>query len=120
MRLWHEDLIKKLPREQLLGQHRECCALRGNGWGRRHATVNYVFNYSPYFLYRYHLLIIEEMKSRGYNISDEWLDKNYRGRCAPSYKNLDSVQISYPIYKEHNSEYYNECIENLKSKNIIL
>ena len=34
MRLWHEDLIRKLPRQQLLGQHRECCALRGNGWAK--------------------------------------------------------------------------------------
>lgn len=33
MRLWHEVLIPKLPRQQLLGQHRECCALRGKGWG---------------------------------------------------------------------------------------
>ena len=48
MRLWHEDLIGKLPRSQLLGQHRECCALRGNGWGKKHATVDYVFSYSPY------------------------------------------------------------------------
>ncbi len=39
MRLWHETLISQLPRPQLLGQHRECCALRGNGWGRKHATV---------------------------------------------------------------------------------
>ena len=39
MRLWHEALISQLPRPQLLGQHRECCALRGNGWGRKHATV---------------------------------------------------------------------------------
>ena len=39
MRLWHQDLIPKLPRPQLLGQHRECCALRGNGWGKKHATV---------------------------------------------------------------------------------
>ena len=52
MRLWHQDMISKLPRQQLLGQHRECCALRGNGWGRQHATVNYVFRYSPYLLYR--------------------------------------------------------------------
>ena len=43
MRLWHEKLISKLPRQQLLGQHRECCALRGNGWGKKHATVDYVF-----------------------------------------------------------------------------
>lgn len=32
VRLWHEDLISRLPRQQLLGQHRECCALRGKGW----------------------------------------------------------------------------------------
>lgn len=51
MRLWHEELIPLLPRKQLLGQHRECCALRGNGWGRKHATVDYVFQHSPYKLY---------------------------------------------------------------------
>lgn len=54
MRLWHEALISQLPRPQLLGQHRECCALRGNGWGRKHATVDYVFTHSPYRLYAYH------------------------------------------------------------------
>jgi uncharacterized protein (TIGR02328 family) len=31
MRLWHIDLIDVLPRQQLLGQHRECTALRGKG-----------------------------------------------------------------------------------------
>ena len=64
MRLWHEDLIGKLPRPQLLGQHRECCALRGNGWGKKHATVDYVFTYSPYVLYQYHTLIMDEMEHR--------------------------------------------------------
>lgn len=34
MRLWHEDLIGKLPRPQLLGQHRECCALREKWMGQ--------------------------------------------------------------------------------------
>lgn len=31
MRLWNEEIIPLLPKNQLLGQHRECCALRGNG-----------------------------------------------------------------------------------------
>ena len=31
MRLWHEQLIPILPKNQLLGQHRECCAIRGDG-----------------------------------------------------------------------------------------
>ncbi|MGC8073848.1 pyrimidine dimer DNA glycosylase/endonuclease V, partial [Salmonella enterica] len=62
MRLWHELLIPKLPRQQLLGQHRECCALRGHGWNKKHATVNYVFQHSPYKLYQYHMKVINEMK----------------------------------------------------------
>ncbi|MGV3061840.1 pyrimidine dimer DNA glycosylase/endonuclease V, partial [Streptococcus hyovaginalis] len=28
MRLWHEALLSQIPRQQLLGQHRECAALR--------------------------------------------------------------------------------------------
>ena len=51
MRLSHEELISKLPRQQLLGQHREYCALRGNGWGKKHATVDYVFEHKQFFLF---------------------------------------------------------------------
>lgn len=32
MRLWPLAILDQLPRQQLLGQHRECCALRGKGW----------------------------------------------------------------------------------------
>ena len=84
MRLWHQDLIEKLPRQQLLGQHRECAALRGRGWGKPHATVNYVFEHSPYCLYAYHLLIMEEMQKRGYQPDSLWLDKDYRARLTMS------------------------------------
>ncbi|MCX7510790.1 TIGR02328 family protein [Levilactobacillus brevis] len=66
MRLWHEYLIPQLPRQQLLGQHRELAALRGNGWGRKHATVDYVFDHSPYKLYQFHLLVLHTMQERGY------------------------------------------------------
>ena len=88
MRLWHEALISQLPRPQLLGQHRECCALRGNGWGRKHATVDYVFTHSPYRLYAYHCLIMEEMARRGYKVSPEWLDKNLSWQNLPSLSRL--------------------------------
>lgn len=66
MRLWHQSLIPLLPRQQLLGQHRECCALRGKGWGRKHATVDYVFTYRPDYLVVYHHLVMDEMERRGY------------------------------------------------------
>ena len=116
MRLWHEQMINKLPKNQLLGQHRECCALRGNGWEKKHRTVNYVFLYSPYCLYRYHSLVMDEMEKRGYQVSVEWRDKNYRGKIAEKYADLEEVAVDTPIYKEHNHEYLLECIENLRKR----
>ena len=120
MRLWHEQIIHLLPKNQLLGQHRECCALRGNGWKKKHKTVDYVFLYSPYYLFIYHSLVMDEMEKREYRVSTEWRDKNYRGQRAKSYSNLEEINISSPIYKEHNSEYLAECIENLATKGIKL
>ena len=120
MRLWHEQIIHLLPKNQLLGQHRECCALRGKGWNKKHKTVDYVFTYSPYNLFIYHSRIMDEMEKRGYIVSKEWRDKNYRGQKAESYSNLEETSISTPIYKEHNNEYLLECIENLAGKGIKL
>ena len=120
MRLWHEKIIHLLPKNQLLGQHRECCALRGNGWKKKHKTVDYVFSYSPYLLFRYHLLVMDEMEKRGYNVAGEWKDKNYRGKIAEKYIDLEEEIIEDTIYKEHNIEYLDECIENLRNKGIEL
>ena len=82
MRLWHQTLIPLLPRAQLLGQPRECAALRGAGWGRPHATVNYVFTHSSDKLYLYHALIMEEMEKRGYKLDPLWKDPLYRGKAV--------------------------------------
>ena len=120
MRLWHEQIIPLLPKNQLLGQHRECCALRGNGWKKKHKTVDYVFSYSPYELFLYHSLVMDKMEKRGYQVSIEWRDKNYRGKIAEKYRNLEEKMIDGPIYKEHNQEYLQECIENLREKGIEL
>lgn len=120
MRLWHEKIIHLLPKNQLLGQYRECCALRGNGWKKKHKTVDYVFSYSPYLLFRYHLLVMDEMEKRGYNVSGEWKDKNCRGKIAEKYIDLEEEIIEDTIYKEHNIEYLDECIENLRNKGIEL
>lgn len=120
MRLWHQDLIAKLPRQQLLGQHRECCALRGKGWQRKHATVNYVFDYSPYRLFKYHKLIMQEMMKRGYRVSPEWLDKEYRGKQMPAYDRIEAETLPAIIYPEHDAAYLQECLDNLKQKGIII
>lgn len=120
MRLWHEDLIPLLPRQQLLGQHRECCALRGKGWGKPHRTVSYVFNHSPYKLFQYHTLVMEEMIKRGYKPNPSWFDPLYRGQSCPKYKIITKVKLEKPIYIEHNHRYLQECLENLNEKGVTL
>lgn len=120
MRLWHERLLPFLPRQQLLGQHRECAALRGAGWGKPHGTVNYVFNHSSYLLYRYHLLVMEEMEKRGYQPAPLWKKAHYRGKVAEAYTDLAPLTVTTPIYPEHDEAYLVECLENLAAKGIFI
>lgn len=120
MRLWHEELLYLLPRPQLLGQHRECCALRGNGWGKKHATVDYVFSYSPYKLYQYHRLVLDEMQRRDYHPTAAWYIPEYRGKHCVAYSHLPSIAQSTPIYPEHDETYLMVCLTNLKQKGIEL
>lgn len=129
MRLWHQDLIPLLPRQQLLGQHRECCALRGKGWGKKHATVNYVFNHDYFWLFCYHMIVMGEMEKRGYHFDRNWIYPSYRGKILGFDSNVDEYtpSICYqiidnqrPIYPEHDDNYKMECLENLKNKNIKL
>lgn len=123
MRLWHETLISKLPRLQLQGQHRECAALRGNGWGKKHSTVDYVFTHNPYKLVRYHRLILKEMIKRGMKPDLIWDNCYYRGKKCEQWTSnqLDNDCCDLhrnTIYPEHNEAYLTECINNLKGKGI--
>ncbi len=129
MRLWHQKLISYLPRQQLLGQHRECCALRGAGWGRKHSVVNYVFTHSPNKLIAYHFLIMDEMIRRGYKPDPIWKNPNWRGLKLGEQKewgNISSIEEIYlksinsniNIYTEHDNKYLKECLDNLSNKNI--
>ena len=122
MRLWHEKLIPLLPRQQLLGQHRECCALRGNGWGKKHATVDYVFKHPWTYLVEYHFCVISEMYRRGYNVNVLWMDETYRGKNCEKWKSIPEPSAYYTecIYPEHDDAYLQECIDNLAGKGIVI
>jgi uncharacterized protein (TIGR02328 family) len=118
MRLWHMDLIPYLPRLQLLGQHRECCALRGNGWGRPHSTVKYAYNYPFCYLFEYHKKVMSEMRFRGYNPNELWEDPFYRGRnCLPLKQwEWKGIKSRSELYKEHDDMYLDNCVRNLLEK----
>lgn len=128
MRLWHERLLPLLPRQQLLGQHRECCALRGNSWGKPHSVVNYVFAYSRERLWSYHMRVMREMERRGYRAERVWLDPGYRGKSAPPFEPdgkeirrlKDEEKGLTCVYPEHDEEYLAECLANLRGKEIII
>lgn len=126
MRLWHQLLIPYLPRQQLLGQHRECCALRGKGWGRKHATVDYVFDHPMEKLILYHFLVMREMERRRYRVDQKWYNPSYRGKSLPVC-NTCGITIEYgkgshteeKIYPEHNTDYLLSCLNNLCNKGVL-
>lgn len=128
MRLWHQSLITKLPRQQLLGLHREVCALRGKGWEKKHSTIDYIHKYDPAKLIIYHHLVIDEMEKRGYKVEYNWNKPAYRGKQLGFDSNFTTstritdehvrVEKSEIIYPEHNEEYLRECIQNLYNKGV--
>ena len=120
MRLWHELMIPYIDKSRLLSQHRECCALRGNGWDRKHSTVDYVFNHNPMKLYLYHLTVIQELRRRYVFVDELWLNPFYRGKSCDNWRvgDLRLVKGVKPIYSEHTEEYWNECISNLTDKGV--
>lgn len=63
---------------------------------------------------------MEEMVKRGFKVSQEWMDKNYRGKTCPLYEDLAEEKLTSPIYSEHDATYYEECLANLREKGIEL
>ena len=100
----------------------------GKGWGKKHSVVDYVFTYKPEKLVAYHMMVMFEMKKRGYKPDPIWENCNYRGKvlgeedfwCDPASVNV-LFKYSYEnLYPEHNDSYLKECLDNLAEKGIIL
>lgn len=116
MRLWSKELIKVLPRQQLLGQVRELTAIikdiKEKGT-TNHILINKIMDYNFDHLFTYCWLIIDEMQERGYKISDKTIEKwNKLFRKS----NCKIVEFK-ELYKDwHNEEYYQICYFNLLEK----
>lgn len=116
MRLWHYKLIPELDRQRLLSQHRECCALRGKSWGKKHATVDYVFKHDYMYLYAYHLLVMNEMQRRGYYVEPAWYEPEYHGKEIGR-QQVKIIDIRLDLrYPEHDDAYLAFCKNLIKEK----
>lgn len=127
MRLWHEKLLPVLPQKQLCGQWRECIALIGNGWGKKHSTVDYIFSHNVNYLISFTLRVYREMVRRGYKPNEDLIFQalskriiSPRAVCflVASGKIFEECIFTGYVYIEHNDDYLLECIENLKKKGI--
>ena len=129
MKLWHQKLIPHLPKQQLMEQYHELCTLRGEKWECEHSVTNYVFEHKIEMLIAYHYLVINEMQKRGYNPDKTWQNANYRGEALGIQENwcdyrkpiaiaLMAAHRGRMIYPEHNDEYLQECINDLKEKGV--
>jgi uncharacterized protein (TIGR02328 family) len=122
MRLWHTKLLQTLPKQWLLGQHRECCALRGLGWNKKHSVIDYIKEYDFLMLYEYHLKVMYILIKKFHVFIDiKWYNFYYRGKRLGKVEKLPNEQKPYyKVYPEHNDDYLQECLSNLKAKGVVI
>ena len=111
MRLWHKGLIPYLPKQQLLGQWRECCCIARNiavNGTPNHILVNKIMDYPYSHLNTYTLEVYREMIKRGYKCDWEKYDK-WRAN-----KTITDINDCFTDW--HNTRYLNQCFYNLQEK----
>ena len=114
MRLWHKNLIKVLPREQLVAQWRELSAIAGAIQKKgtpNHILVNFVLNYDYDHFINYAAAVRSEMSARNYRTMDSVWNK------IISLKSKWNKLPFEEIYKEKMDDTYLEiCFYNLYEK----
>lgn len=131
MRLWHKDMIPKLPKQQLLSQWRECCCigvLLAKNHTPNHILVNPILDYPPEHFEKYCGLVMQEMKKRGFHINESTLKelqtnlrawRIYLEQDIP-WDNLNDtwdIMLDKPLFEGwHDDRYLNQCYYNLEEK----
>lgn len=117
MRIWHKDLIPILPRQQLVGQWRECCLMAKMiqvSGSPNHILVNKVMKYPMTHFITFCDLVKWTMKKNGYSPSNLTIH-NIEDEIGIS--PMDSY-VPYDILFEdwHNRKYLYQCFANLEEK----
>ena len=115
MRLWHKELIDVLPRQQLLGQWRECCCLARNLSEKgeyNHILVNRTSDYHIGHFFTYSIdYITAEMKRRGYKV-----DTNKFWKYFSIGNEYEIPEFEELFNKWHDERYLKQCLYNLQEK----
>lgn len=120
MRLWHKDLIPYLPRQQLLGQWRECCAIAksiAETGTPNHILVNKIMDYPPEHFYRYCGRVFSGMVDRGFRADTEKLLQHAETlENANAFWNAGTIPYKKLFEDWHNKRYLFQCFYNLQEK----
>lgn len=114
MRLWHKDLIKVLPRQQLISQWRECCCIARNievNGSPNHILVNPIMNYPINDFIFYTSLVYLEIINRGYRANFDKFGQHFPLYCP------NGFYVFSNLYEDwHNDRYLTQCLYNLQEK----
>ena len=114
MRLWHKDLIKVLPRQQLLAQWRECCCIARNiavNGSPNHILVNPIMDHTISDFIHYTMLVYREMVDRHIKCQWDRFIQHFPLYCFNGY------WIYNDLYNDwHNERYLTQCYYNLQEK----
>lgn len=123
IRIWHKSLLPYLPRQQLLGQWRECCCIAKNIAEKgtpNHILVNRIMDYPVTHWEAYCSLVILAMRYREYKIDTEKLYQWNRIIIVENklpQDNNGGLIHSKDIFKNwHNNNYLQQCFFNLQEK----
>ena len=114
MRLWSKQLIHVLPRQQLLGQWKECSAITGNILTKgtpNHILVNKIMNYPIDHFITFTARVHGEMTMRGYRTTKTVWDK-----IEKLNPNWETIPFEKLYYYWMDDEYFKICYYNLKEK----
>ena len=124
MRLWHKDLIEYLPRQQLLGQWRECCAIARRIYvlGKpNHILVNRIMDYDIKHFIFYSAKVAVAMKIRGYSCDWKKFTRYFPDQDIDGLIYVDNysawmngMPLVFPHWHDYN--YLDTCYYNLKEK----
>jgi len=121
LRLWNKDLIDVLPKHQLIGQWRECCAIASNlaKFGTpNHILVNKILDYPIDHFYTYSIIFVyRELVKRDIKVMSHTLEQfseNIKEFSGKSYFEVIPPNKVFDCW--HNTRYLLQCLSNLEEK----